>query len=209
MEEGNVIQHRDYLVLEEEKRKRARVIRATIEGPLLRWVSRIEEVPVQEDLRPTPSSSTLDSQTNHPKQSFQQGSASQFIVNFQQSYTPPYAQSSDSQYGVWHGGRTHTSEASTSASLPSHELPRPRKEKVPRNYVVIETEQSESAFPPTWKQTMDAMFGDHVKWDEVRVYVGKNRPLCEKQSTFSLSLHFKLGVVSSSTGTLPHHWTRS
>jgi len=24
---------------------------------------------------------------------------------------------------------------------------------------------------------MEAMFGDHVKWEEVRVYVGKNRPL--------------------------------
>jgi hypothetical protein len=31
---------------------------------------------------------------------------------------------------------------------------------------------------------MEGMFGDHVKWEGVRVYSTKNRPMCE-----SLSLH--------------------
>ena len=42
-EEGNIIEHRDYLKNEAEKRKRARVVRTAITGPLLRWTSRKEE----------------------------------------------------------------------------------------------------------------------------------------------------------------------
>jgi hypothetical protein len=42
MEEGNVAQHRDYLSIEEEKRRRAKPVRPTVQGPLVRWVSRIE-----------------------------------------------------------------------------------------------------------------------------------------------------------------------
>ena len=45
-EEGNIIDHRDYLKVEEERRKRARVVRTTIEGPLIRWISRREEIKV-------------------------------------------------------------------------------------------------------------------------------------------------------------------
>ncbi|KAF7375065.1 Vacuolar protein sorting-associated protein 72 [Mycena sanguinolenta] len=45
-EEGNIIQHRDYLKLEEEKRRRARVVRPTVQGPLVRWVSRVEEAKI-------------------------------------------------------------------------------------------------------------------------------------------------------------------
>src|SRR5271170_5507962 len=48
-EEGNLVEHRDYLRLEEEKRKRARVIRTTVGGPLLSWISKREEVKVFED----------------------------------------------------------------------------------------------------------------------------------------------------------------
>ncbi|KAJ7127190.1 YL1 nuclear protein-domain-containing protein [Mycena epipterygia] len=45
-EEGNIVEHRDYLKVEEEKRRRARVVRPVVQGPLLRWVSRVEEVKV-------------------------------------------------------------------------------------------------------------------------------------------------------------------
>lgn len=179
MEEGNVVQHRDYLLLEEEKRKRARVIRAPIEGPLLKWVSRVEEVSVEEDLPPEPST---NSQINYPHQSWQQAPGSQFVVNFQQPYTPQYPQSSASQaqqYSVWYGGGAYPSQTSASVPLSSPEPPRFRQEKIAKNYVVIECQQHDSAPLPTWKETMEAMFGDHVKWEEVRVYVGKNRPMCE------------------------------
>ncbi|KAG5636002.1 hypothetical protein H0H81_009429 [Sphagnurus paluster] len=46
-EEGNIVEHRDYLKVEEEKRRRARVVRPAVEGPRLRWVSRAEEVRVR------------------------------------------------------------------------------------------------------------------------------------------------------------------
>ncbi|KAL1700902.1 YL1 nuclear protein-domain-containing protein [Schizophyllum commune] len=43
-EEGNVAEHRDYLKREEEKRRKARVAKQKLTGPLVRWVSRAEEV---------------------------------------------------------------------------------------------------------------------------------------------------------------------
>lgn len=46
MEEGNIVEHKNYLFVEEEKRKRAHAVRATISGPLLRSVSRHETVTV-------------------------------------------------------------------------------------------------------------------------------------------------------------------
>jgi hypothetical protein len=48
MEEGNIVEHRNYLFVEEEKRKRAHAVRTTISGPLLRWISRRETIPVPE-----------------------------------------------------------------------------------------------------------------------------------------------------------------
>lgn len=42
-EEGNILEHRNYLQLEEEKRARARVVRQSITGPVLRWISRKEQ----------------------------------------------------------------------------------------------------------------------------------------------------------------------
>ena len=46
MEEGNIVEHKNYLFVEEEKRKRAHAVRATISGPLLRWISCHETVTV-------------------------------------------------------------------------------------------------------------------------------------------------------------------
>lgn len=46
MEEGNIVEHKNYLSVEEEKRKRAHAVRATISGPLLRWISCHETVTI-------------------------------------------------------------------------------------------------------------------------------------------------------------------
>lgn len=51
-----------------------------------------------------------------------------------------------------------------------------RTEDVCKNYVIHELSQSTPSKPP-WKDTMSAMFGDHVQWDEVKVFTGKGRPL--------------------------------
>ncbi|KAK7468373.1 hypothetical protein VKT23_002889 [Stygiomarasmius scandens] len=64
-EEGNIVEHRDYLLLEEEKRKKARVVRESVTGPLVRWISRIEEVEIAEE--PTPTTTTSN-QTPTPTQ---------------------------------------------------------------------------------------------------------------------------------------------
>jgi hypothetical protein len=46
MDEGNIVEHKNYLFVKEEKRKRAHAVRATISGPLLRWISRHETITV-------------------------------------------------------------------------------------------------------------------------------------------------------------------
>lgn len=182
MEEGNIIQHRDYLVLEEEKRKLARVVRPTIEGPLLRWISKVEEEPKSKISNPPfqssagPSNPNMMAQYNRWDQS---PGPAQFIVNFQEPLRSQYPQPPTSQSAsvdVLDKPAHDTSGADLSPS-PSNLKP-VSKEKVEKNYVVLETRQSEKAPLPTWKQTMEAMFGDHVRWDELKVYSGKNRPLC-------------------------------
>jgi YL1 nuclear protein len=57
MEEGNIVEHRNYLFVEEEKRKRAHAVRTTISGPLLRWVSRRETIPVPTEIQSSPGMS--------------------------------------------------------------------------------------------------------------------------------------------------------
>jgi YL1 nuclear protein len=54
MEEGNIVEHKNYLFVEEEKRKRAHAVRATISGPLLRWVSRRETVSIPAEAQCSP-----------------------------------------------------------------------------------------------------------------------------------------------------------
>jgi len=54
-----------------------------------------------------------------------------------------------------------------------------RTEKVVKNYVVVEADQQDGIAKPSWKDLMTSMFGDHIKWDEVKVLAGKGRPLGE------------------------------
>lgn len=62
-----------------------------------------------------------------------------------------------------------------------------RKEKVSKNYLVHEVDQQEGVDKPSWDDTMTAVFGDHVKWDEVKVYASKHRPLCESLFAYCIS----------------------
>jgi len=74
----------------------------------------------------------------------------------------------------------HTSPTS-SATRPLEPLPAivQRKRKIAKNYVVLENAQTEKAPRVSWKQTMDGMFGDHARWEEVKAYSTKNRPMGE------------------------------
>ena len=80
--------------------------------------------------------------------------------------------------------------------------PRPRTEEATKNYVIHETSQDESATRPLWKDTMTAMFGDHVKWEDVKVYVSRGRPLCELCISYSI---LSLRNYTSSTRTAMFH----
>ncbi|KAI0063065.1 hypothetical protein BV25DRAFT_1915397 [Artomyces pyxidatus] len=124
MEEGNISEHKNYLSVEEEKRKRAHVVRTVVQGPLLRWVSKREDVVVP-------------------------------VVPLEASTSGP-----------------------PTASGSSSEPPKPEKtETIARNYVIHEFSKAENAVKPPWKDTMSAMFGDSVDWENMKVYATKGRPL--------------------------------
>lgn len=249
-EEGNIKEHRDYLKNEEDKRKRARVVRTTIGGPKLRWVSRLEDakaaILVPEITPPvvnpnplayrsvygppatlfTPTvytyssgflvKTSIASSSSTLTQGTMPGTTlSQYSPPFpvwppqtgqQQSYFAASASSigaPESSTSVTHpasneqtifqplpqlttaratpSARTVTGQPSaydqqTSNSATPAE-PEYKIETVTKNYVVHELGQQKGTPKPSWLETMQAMFGDHVRWDDVKVYVGKNRPL--------------------------------
>ncbi|KAF8736086.1 hypothetical protein AX14_000885 [Amanita brunnescens Koide BX004] len=231
-EEGNLVEHRNYLRLEEEKRKRARVTKTAISGPLVRWVSRREEVKVKVIVQPpapAPPPSTAGS-SSHPLTSYQNlttfgypysyayrpSSAYSDYLRFHQAYSQglyaksssgitgdTQAQSSASQQqaasaiaqlastSVSTQSPAATAPPSTSASpaptfttqqvaaVPQSQQPQPieKVETVAKNYVVHELAQHDGIRKANWTETMKAMFGQHVRWDEVKVYTGKGRPM--------------------------------
>ncbi|TFK38664.1 YL1 nuclear protein-domain-containing protein [Crucibulum laeve] len=180
-EEGNIVEHRDYLKIEEEKRLRAtRVTRQVVQGPLVRWISRAEDVkvvvespvpPAPTPLLPpttpatlaTPVPATTTTPTTPATTSYQPSSSSPYTYTLGKYPTLPHF---SPQYAI---------------PQPTVPLPPPepeRTEKQGKNYIIHELTQSDSASrKPAWKDTMTALFGDHVKWDEVKVHSGKGRPM--------------------------------
>ncbi|KAH9914868.1 YL1 nuclear protein-domain-containing protein [Fomitopsis serialis] len=247
MEEGNIKEHREYLSTEEEKRKKARLVRTAVQGPLLRWISKAEEVTVRVEPPPPappsytyahaaypyyppppppPPQSTRSPASNAAPRSYLHVSASYhadlqksdpsatpqsqpqyptYSADYHTQYSPPapshpQAPSSApythpaSQYAS-HPEPQQTPSTSYSQSAqythpyyyyhqqyaqpqvaPSPAEPIERTEKVTKNYVIHELSQQEKQRPP-WHSTMKVMFGDHVKWEELRVYTSKGRPL--------------------------------
>jgi hypothetical protein len=45
--------------------------------------------------------------------------------------------------------------------------------EVSKNYIIHETSEDEIATRPPWKDTMAAMFGNHVKWEDMKAYVSR------------------------------------
>ncbi|EDR08134.1 uncharacterized protein LACBIDRAFT_297882 [Laccaria bicolor S238N-H82] len=184
-EEGNIVEHRDYLKVEEEKRKRARVVRATVHGPLLRWVSKVEEIEVVEEApAPVPTFAGTASSIYGTGLAPYQGLpwiASTSTTNAMASAAPP--QFPGSPFPAWPPFPSFPQSTPLLAppTLPTQPatLPEPRKrtEKVAKNYLIHELAQYTDAPKATWNDTMKAMFGDHVKWDELKVYTTKGRPL--------------------------------
>ncbi|KAJ3853921.1 YL1 nuclear protein-domain-containing protein [Lentinula lateritia] len=262
-EEGNLVDHRDYLMLEEEKRRtRNKQDQVTIRGPLLRWVSKVEEVKieiVQEKekekekeghtsnvtpgyadnpyLSNLPSTLSSGRGPGYTPQSFvpasvansststvtpnsvsitvsPTASASSTLSNWlpttsnSSSYPPPYtlppttaatirtstatnppsttAQSSQypqsTQFSAPLGFQLPPMStppiAPGSGPIPEPENKKCRTEKVAKSYLVHELNQDEEDnSKPSWEETMEAMFGNHVKWGGMKIYTVKNRPL--------------------------------
>jgi vacuolar protein sorting-associated protein 72 len=196
IEQKNVIEHRDYLKDEDERRQRARVVRPVIKGRLVRWVSKVEEeiVPL-----PQPESPMHVARASHEYLT-PAGPSTSYTT---QPYTlspgrPPHwghipttpGSSSPGAYTALfpHNQPSHSNSLPPPSTPPTSNATRPlepfpavvqRKRKIAKNYVVLENAQMEKAPRVTWKQTMEGMFGDHVKWEDVKAYTTKNRPMCE------------------------------
>lgn len=257
MEEGNIKEHREYLTTEEEKRKKARLVRTAVQGPLVRWVSKVEEETVREEVPPAPTPSyTYTAVPYHqyypppPPPSSQvastpqaKSSSSRSFLHVSAAYhaelpqpnssSPSAPQAYSTHTATVQGGASSTASASqpqtpsltqswhpgypgashsTTTSTPAQPSSSPysqsyysnpyyyyqqysqqqppsaprepieRIEKVAKNYVIHELSQEEKQRPP-WYSTMSAMFGDHVKWEELRVYTSKGRPMCKRVSS--------------------------
>lgn len=265
-EEGNIKEHKNYLKVEEEKRKKARVIKMpAVEGPLLRWISKVEEekFKVNVEVTPQPQTPAVPSYPNYPQSYYnsyytqlfqylaaqsassslspppQAGSSSQpnaaqtltsqlvtapatspptsstHTVTSPPATTPTTATAQTAQaaapafstfrlpaapstypYGLYNANSTTPSGTTpvigsnfhssffTPTTIPVPAQPQQkqyveeeRTEKVAKNFVIHEAGQREGIAKPPWKDTMKAMFGEHVKWEELKVLSGKGRPL--------------------------------
>ncbi|KJA21855.1 hypothetical protein HYPSUDRAFT_41485 [Hypholoma sublateritium FD-334 SS-4] len=260
-EEGNIVEHRDYLKNEAEKRKRARVVRTAITGPLLRWTSRKEEIKVA--VTPPPPPPVPVPQVPPPPPVMQEAASL-----YRSIYGPPGSLFTPTTYSYTGGATFVSTNASTSGSasqttttpattsqptatpflsyqhymdptlspFPTWPLPQQpyvppatpapttvdqqpqapmqttatvivapsdttqppqptgdseqpppeteyRDETVIKNYLIHELGQQKGVAKATWGETMQAMFGDHVKWNEMKVFVGKGRPLSRPRQT--------------------------
>lgn len=202
-EEGNIIEHRDYLKMEEEKRKRAKVVRAQVEGPLVRWVSKVEEVKV--DVIPAPlgyrygypsgyypytgtqhypnvngqpsASGSTSTNPHYPNVIPSQSSATSTLTPYASQSASTSQPQSQPQTSYYHPPNPGNAAPQHSQPLPILQ-PIQRLEKVCKNYVIHEASQTLPAQKPPWQETMGALFGDDVNWEEMKVWAGKGRPLC-------------------------------
>ena len=273
MEEDNLKSHRDYLKNEEERRKKARVVKPSTVGPKVRWRSRIEEVTVtaydpasqhpyqvyrpswtspyapnttpgqsQQTNAPRPNSHSVPppgspsgsgSQPQQPPPAPQHpltyvaakpqspstnSSAATTASSSKQPATPgapttpqqyanqyyPYsyynlqAQPPHSQYqpyGPYYAYQPQQNSYTPGQPPRSHlqlhpQAPVPRKtaEKQAKNYVELLLNEEQPRERPGWRETMDALFGKHADWDNVKVYIGKNRPTCASHHFAFLSV---------------------
>jgi YL1 nuclear protein C-terminal domain len=209
------MEHRNYLQMEEEKRRRARVVRKVVEGPKIRWISRGEEVRVHVPVPvPAPIPYRYGYTGGSGYYSYQAVGGQHYpnvVPNTPGSETPHYPNVVTNQPSatlslststtvlspttVYYPNQTQQPQPQTSyyysAHPPSQQpLPQPvtHLEKFCKNYVVHETSQNQSQthppLKPAWEETMAALFGGDVKWEDLKVWNGKARPLCTFSSLF-------------------------
>ena len=153
MEEDNIQEHRNYLSLEEERRRLARVVRTAVQGPLLRWVTKHEH-----------EQAILKEEAPEIQQSVSGDSIGlSAVMNLASSTADTSA--------------TRFTPSQNTFNFPVN-LSGAEKMDVCKNYVIHELDQSENPPKPSWHKTMTAMFGAHASWEEMKVYTTKGRPLC-------------------------------
>ncbi|KAF7978968.1 hypothetical protein HWV62_44211 [Athelia sp. TMB] len=184
-EEGNILEHRGYLEAEEEKRRRARVVRKGVEGPKLRWISRVEEERVREPApQPAPAPALVPQQQPGVLMLSPASGASYYPA-------PSFASTSSSGAAAPPPPRPQGEYYYAPPPAPTIE----RTEKVCKNYVVHEVPPPPpvpghavpQAQKPSWEATMAALFGPDVPWAELKVFSGKNRPLSRPRQTCPLT----------------------
>ncbi|KAF6751295.1 YL1 nuclear protein-domain-containing protein [Ephemerocybe angulata] len=193
-EEGNIIEHRDYLKNEEAKRKAARVVRPSVTGPMLRWVSKLvdEKVPVEMPPPPPPppetrfqSPATYGGQSGYGMQyTFTTSTLASTSTSGQAQ--PPSVFGNIVPQSMTHSSSPPAPGASAHTPPPPAPPPEPEEklEKVGRNFLIHALSKKKSAKKPTWTQSMEALFGTEVKWDEIKVYShSKNRPYGRPETT--------------------------
>ncbi|KAI0317910.1 YL1 nuclear protein-domain-containing protein [Amylostereum chailletii] len=184
MEEDNIVEHRDYLMNEEERRKRAHVVRTAVEGPLVRWISRREEVTIPIDPPPSPTKQPSVSVPARAPEISNSVAPQSSAGSTCKSCCSPNSCIFMSLVFSWSMNAPISGlvpppsiDPLHASSIPPIDPPPPKKETVTRNYVIHEASQGDDARKPGYMDTMSALFGDHVKWDELKVYGTKNRPL--------------------------------
>lgn len=165
----------------------------------MRWVSRGEDVKVQVPVeKPLERPQVIVEQIHLvPRGVVQSGAQQQGYYSFASGQTsmpsptpyqyppqyPTQPMSSTSQPPNLPQPQLQTSYYYNPTPAPPPPPPEPitRIEKQGKNYVIHELSQSTPAVKPAWYQTMAALFDeeqDEKRWEEMKVYVGKNRPLC-------------------------------
>lgn len=183
-------------------------MRKTISGPVVKWLSRVEEVKTK--VAPPPSSTGYGLYAFTPRPYAYQlpgpvnghhyplqvatGSGSDISDTSQAATTSTLpAQTSivnPSKASTIGAVSSNSSGLNGTVTIPATQTSYPysytmaapppsreRLDRVAKSYVVHELDQVEGVRRPGWEDTMEAMFGDHVNWGEVKVFTGKNRPL--------------------------------
>ncbi len=146
LEERNVAALKEFLGREEEKKRQAKVVRAKVEQPLLRWISRTEDVPV-------PGVQMIDDSIEHTD-----------ITVLQQVSRRPEEEGSRNHPTLVSGPgqrATPQSEPLDSSLVtvgdPTNDIP---KNRCSRNYVVLELSRGGGRR----MKEMVALFGRHADW---------------------------------------------
>lgn len=179
-EEGNIASHRNYLEDEEEKRKRARVVKQNLTGPILSWVSRLEDEQMPVEPQPpasypysgygpqagaSPPSASSSSATGAGYSTYQPYGAAPLPSSY---FAPSAAVQALSQPQPQHQPQPQPQPQPQAQSM--------KTEKVNKNYLMHKVDEDMPL--PDWGEMMSTIFGSHVNWEEVKVFTGKHRPIC-------------------------------